>query len=53
MVFFNIEMSYNMPGYFVPHSLNPAGYHCDPSLPLPFTCIANPRNFIAVYSSSI
>ena len=29
-------MQYGMIGYFVPHRLFPAGYHCDPKLPLPF-----------------
>ena len=29
-------MSYGMIGYTVPHSLYPAGYHCDPKQPLPF-----------------
>jgi uncharacterized protein YdhG (YjbR/CyaY superfamily) len=42
-------MSYGMIGYVVPHSLYPAGYHCDPKLPLPFMCIASQKNFIAVY----
>ena len=26
-------MSYGMLGYVVPHSIYPAGYHCDPKLP--------------------
>lgn len=43
------EMSYGMIGYVVPHSLYPDGYHCDPSLPLPFLCIASQKNFIALY----
>jgi hypothetical protein len=29
-------INYGMIGYVVPHSLYPAGYHCDPKLPLPF-----------------
>jgi hypothetical protein len=33
---FEEAMSYGMIGYVVPHSLFPAGYHCDPKLPLPF-----------------
>ena len=43
------EMSYGMIGYIVPHSLYPAGYHCDPKLPLPFLSISSQKNFIAVY----
>ena len=46
---FTEEMSYGMPGYVVPHTLYPAGYHCDPKLPLPFVSIASQKNFIAVY----
>ena len=43
------EMSYGMPGYVVPHSLYPAGYHCNPKLPLPFMSLASQKNFIAFY----
>jgi hypothetical protein len=46
---FSEVMSYGMVGYVVPHSLYPAGYHCDPKLPLPFLCIASQKNFIAIY----
>ena len=42
-------MTYNMIGYFVPHSLYPAGYHCDPKQPLPFMNIASQKHFIAFY----
>ncbi len=46
---FEEEMSYGMIGYVVPHKLYPAGYHCDPKLPLPFLSIASQKNFIALY----
>jgi uncharacterized protein YdhG (YjbR/CyaY superfamily) len=46
-------MSYGMIGYVVPHSLYPAGYHCTPSLPLPFMNIASQKNFVALYHSGI
>lgn len=46
---FKEEMSYGMLGYVVPHSLYPAGYHCNPKLPLPFLCIASQKNYISVY----
>ena len=29
-------MQYGMIGYYVPHRVFPAGYHCDPKQPLPF-----------------
>ena len=46
---FNEEINYGMIGYVVPHSLYPAGYHCDTKLPLPFLSIASQKNFIAFY----
>ena len=50
---FKETMSYGMLGYVVPHSLYPAGYHCDPALPLPFVNIASQKNFIALYHMGI
>ncbi len=46
---FEETMSYGMVGYVVPQTLYPAGYHCDPKLPLPFLAIASQKNFIALY----
>ena len=46
-------MSYGMPGYVVPHQIYPAGYHCDPKLPLPFVNIASQKHFIAFYHMGI
>jgi hypothetical protein len=50
---FKEVMSYGMLGYVVPHELYPAGYHCDPKLPLPFACIASQKNFIAFYHMGV
>ncbi len=50
---FKETMSYGMVGYVVPHSIYPAGYHCDPKLPLPFINIASQKNFIAVYHMGV
>ncbi|MEO6328230.1 MAG: DUF1801 domain-containing protein [Ginsengibacter sp.] len=50
---FKEVMSYGMPGYVVPHEIYPAGYHCNPKLPLPFVNIAAQKNFIAVYHMGI
>jgi len=44
---------YNMITFYVPHSLYPSGYHCDPKLPLPFISIAAQKNFVAVYHMGI
>lgn len=46
-------MAYGMVGYVVPLSMYPAGYHCDPSLPLGFMNIASQKNFIALYHMGI
>ena len=50
---FKEVMSYGMIGYVVPHDLYPAGYHCDPKLPLGFMNIASQKNFIALYHMGI
>lgn len=50
---FQEVMSYGMLGYVVPHSLYPAGYHCDPKLPLPFISLASQKNFIALYHMGV
>ena len=42
-------MSYGMIGYYVPHRVYPAGYHCDPKLPLPFANLASQKNHMALY----
>lgn len=46
---FEETMNYGMIGYVIPHSNYPAGYHCDPNMPLPFLNIASQKNFIGVY----
>ncbi len=50
---FQETINYGMIGYVVPHSMYPDGYHCDPTLPLPFMNVASQKNFIAVYHSGI
>lgn len=46
-------VSYGMLGWVVPHSKFPAGYHCDPKLPVPFLSIASQKNFIALYHMGV
>ena len=46
-------MGYGMMGWDVPHSIYPAGYHCNPKAPLPFMGIASQKNFIAVYHMGV
>ena len=50
---FEEVMSYGMIGYVVPHKLYPAGYHCDPKLPLPFMNLASQNNSINLYHMGI
>lgn len=42
-------MSYGMIGYYVPHRVYPAGYHCNPKLPLPFAGLASQKQHMSVY----
>ena len=46
---FEQGMQYGMPAWFVPHSVYPDGYHCDPSQPLPFASIASQKNHMSFY----
>ena len=50
---FTEGIGYGMLCYSVPHSVYPAGYHCDPKLPLPFISLASQKNFIALYHMGI
>jgi len=42
-------MQYGMIGYYVPHRVYPAGYHCDPRQPLPFAGLASQKNHMSLY----
>ena len=46
-------MQCGMLGYFVPHSVYPPGYHCDPKQPLPFPGIASQKNHMVIHMMSI
>jgi hypothetical protein len=50
---FKEEMNYGNIGYVIPHSIYPAGYHCDPKLPLPFMGIASQKNSINFYHMGV
>lgn len=43
------RMNYGMPGYFVPHTVYPAGYHCAPAEPLPFLAFTAQKGSINLY----
>lgn len=46
-------MQYGMIGYYVPHSVYPKGYHCDPKQPLPFAALASQKNYMSLYLMSV
>ncbi len=46
-------MSYGMIGYYLPHSVYPPGYHCDPSLPLPYAGLASQKRHMSLYIMTI
>jgi len=50
---FTETIGYGMIGWVIPHSDYPAGYHCNPKLPLPFMNLASQKNFIALYHMGI
>jgi hypothetical protein len=40
-------MGYGAILYYVPHRVYPAGYHCDPKLPLPFAGLGSQKNYMS------
>jgi hypothetical protein len=46
---FEEVVAYGMPGWVVPLSLYPAGYHCTPGAPLPFLGLASQKSHISFY----
>lgn len=50
---FEEGMQYGMIGYYVPHRIFPAGYHCKPSEPLPFLSLASQKNYCSLYAMSL
>lgn len=50
---FEYRINYKMPSVVIPKSTYEGGYHCDPSLPVPFVSVASQKNFVALYHSGI
>ncbi len=46
-------MTYGMIGYYVPHRVFPAGYHCDPKQPLPFVNLGSQKNHMSLHMMGI
>lgn len=50
---FEEGIQYKMIGFYVPKSVYPEGYHCNPKDPLPFINVASQKNFVALYHMGI
>lgn len=46
---FEEGIQYGMIGYYLPHSVYPDGYHCNPEEPLPFASMASQKNNVSLY----
>ncbi len=46
---FEEGIQYGMIGYYVPHSVYPDGYHCNPKEPLPYASLASQKNHMSIY----
>ena len=50
---FEEGIQYGMIGYYVPHVIFPAGYHCDKKQPVPFCHIASQKSHVGFYAFCI
>lgn len=46
---FEEGIQYGMIGYYIPHRVFPAGYHCDPKQPLPYAALAAQKNHFSLH----
>src|SRR5689334_6000278 len=46
---FEEGMQYGMIGYYIPHRLYPAGYHCNPKEPVTYINLASQKNYMSLY----
>lgn len=46
-------LQYGMIGYYVPHRVYPAGYHCDPRQGVPYAALAAQKNYCSIYLMSL
>ena len=42
-------MQYGVIGYFIPHSVFPAGYHCNPKEPLPYMGLGSGKSHMSLH----
>ena len=50
---FEETIGYGMLAWVVPHSVYPAGYHCDPTKPLPFINLASQKQYVSLYHMAL
>jgi uncharacterized protein YdhG (YjbR/CyaY superfamily) len=46
-------IGYGMIAWCVPHSLWPAGYHCDPTKPLGYAALASQKGYLSLYLMAV
>ncbi len=46
-------MGYGMIGFSIPHRVFPQGYHCDPSMPVPYIALASQKQYMSLYLMSV
>lgn len=46
-------MQYGMIGYYVPHRLYPAGYHCRREEPLPYAALGSQKNYMVIHLMAV
>jgi len=46
-------MGYGMIGFSIPHRVFPKGYHCDPSMPVPYIALASQKQYMSLYLMSV
>lgn len=50
---FEEGIQYKMIGYYVPHSVYPKGYHCDPKQPLPLAALGNNKGYMSLHAMHV
>lgn len=50
---FEEGMQYGAIGWYVPHRVFPAGYHCDPKQPLPYAGLGSQKNHLSLGLMSV
>jgi len=46
-------MGYGMIGFSIPDRVFPKGYHCDPSMPVPYIALASQKQYMSLYLMSV